>query len=214
VRTLGRRGGFGSARRLVKPGVFLAVVFLLLFFSKITVAYQAVPTGLVPLPDNAKDKVTVVSIGGMLQMIRSYDPEEEDFPTAVTVKTWNLTNGQAFLQPLTSDSIGCENVYSNSLIVNVETANELTQTEKATVNVTVFESASGRWIATQLLVLQLEPGVHSYTAAKFTVMTDEPDPIFLVKVTFPTQAELNAPLPTTQLPLFEYVLVKLGIMAL
>jgi hypothetical protein len=213
-RALREGGGPRSSRSLAKVGVFIAVILMLCVITKVTIAYQAAPAGLVPLPDHSRDKVTVVSIAGMMQMINSLSSEEEDFPTSVTVRTWNLSNGETYMQPMTSKAIGCENSYSNQLNVKVETANQLAQGEKAAVNVTVFESADGRVLATQLLILDLKPGEHSYLNARFDIMTEESDPVFLVRVSFPTQAELNAsPLPTRQVPLFEYILIKLGIVA-
>jgi hypothetical protein len=201
-------------RRFAKPACFFLVVFLLLAFSKFTVPYRETPAGAVALPNEARDKVTIVTIAGMLQV--SYDQnlgeDTANVQTAQTVETWNMSNGEVYMQPLQTESLGCENKYLSSLGVSIETSNQLAYEEWGTVNVSVLDSAGSLLYASQLLVLDFKPGAATSGAANFSITTTDDNPVFLVKVAFPTQQDLNSANATmAQVPLFEYLLMKLGI---
>ncbi len=127
-----------KARRLLKrsakPLCFLLVVALLLSLSKYTVAYREFPVGAVALPDQARDKITILTIGGMLQL--SYDQQEgeasDNQQTAITVATSNMSNDQVYMQPLQTEAMGCGNNYLSALTVSIETSNQLAYEEKGT----------------------------------------------------------------------------------
>lgn len=201
-------------RRWAKPVCFFLIVSLLLMFSKLTVSCREFPTGAVPLSDQARDKVTIVSIAGMLQV--SYDQamgeDAANVQTAQTVQTWNMSNGEVYMQPLQTYVLGCENNYLSSLSVSVETSNQLAYEEKGAVNISVLDSDGKHLYASQLLVLDFTPGATTSGAANFSIVTPDSSPIFLVKVAFPTQGDLNsASTAAVQMPLFQYLLTKVGV---
>ncbi|MGA1976209.1 MAG: hypothetical protein ABSG92_11310 [Conexivisphaerales archaeon] len=201
-------------RRYSKPACFFLVVFLLLAFSEFTVSYREIPAGAVALPEQAKDKITIVTIGGMLQV--SYNQQEgeasDNVNEAVTVATFNMSNDEVYMQPLETQALGCGNNYLSPLTVSVKTSNQLAYEEKGAVNVSVLDSAGEFLYASQILVLDFKPGAFTSGAANFSIETSESNPTFLVRVAFPTQEDLNAANVTVaHMPLFEYVLMKLGI---
>ena len=208
----------GKVRRLLrrysKPACFLLVVILLVTFSKFTVPYREVPAGAVALPAQAEDKITIDNIGGMLQ--EGFDQQEGEasgnVDTAVTVATFNATADQVYMEPLETEALGCGSNYLSSLTVSVVTSNQLAYEEKGTVNVSVLDSAGEQLYASQLLVFDFKPGASTSGAANFSIETPESNPIFLVRVTFPTQEDLNsANVSVEHIPLFEYLLMELGI---
>ncbi len=200
--------------RYSKPTCFVLIVLLLVIFARCNVSYRAMPAGAVALPDIAKDKITVVTIGGMLQ--ESYNQQEgeagDNAETAVTVATYNMSNDQVYMQPLETEAMGCGSNYLSPISVKIVTSNQLAYEEKGTLNVSILDSSGTELYASQLLVFDFKPGVVTSGSANFSIETSESNPTFLVKVSFPTQAELNsANVNVEKMPLFEYVMTKLGI---
>lgn len=201
-------------RRYAKPVCFLLVISLLLVFCKITVPYTSFPKDAVPLSEGAKDKVTVVGIAGMLSL--GYDQQmgedTSNVQSPINVATWNMTGNQVYMQPLTTLSIGCENDYRSTLSVRIDTDNELTYEEMGTVNISVFDPEGQQLYATKLLILDFQPGTAVSAAANFSIVTLDANPVFLVRVSFPTATDLDVASSTANhVPLFEYLMIKLGI---
>lgn len=201
-------------QRWAKPVCFFLIVSLLLVFAKLTVSYREFPTGAVPLSDQARDKVTIDTIAGMLQL--SYDQsmgeDAANVQTAQTVQTWNMSNGEVYMQPLQTYVLGCENNYLSSLSVSVSTSNQLAYEEKGAVNISVMDSDGKLLYADKLLLLDFQPGATTSGVANFSIVTPDSSPIFLVKVAFPTQGDLNAAsTASVQMPLFQYLLTRLGV---
>jgi hypothetical protein len=211
-----KHGGRSGLRRWAKPVCFLLIVSLLVMFSRLTVPYTAYPVGVVALPDSARDKVTVSTIAGMLQM--SYDQylgeDSSNVQTSLTVQTWNMSNGEVYMQPLTTLSLGCENSYLSSLSVRIGTDNDLAYEERGAVNISIMDSEGQQLYANKLLLLDFQPGVPVSGAVNFSLVTPDASPVFLVRVTFPTQGDLNsASSSSVKLPLFEYLLTRIGVFA-
>jgi|YelNatPaOPRAMG01_1025707.scaffolds.fasta_scaffold36112_3 hypothetical protein len=202
-----------SGKRLVKPFAFVALLVLAVVLSKYMVTFDLPAMGYVPLSDSAREKVSVDFVNGAVSTILSSDEhgDVEQFKTEYT--QWKVTNG-VIVQPQTSNVQGCSTEYVNNLEVNFSISNQLTFPERGTVNVTVFDNRNGAKLATKLFIMDFKPGTMTSGVAKFTIFSNEFDPLFLVKVTFPTSDELSfTPATSRQVPLLEYVLMKLGIIS-
>jgi len=206
------RGGF--SRRLVKPACFLLVISLLLFFSEFTVAYTSFPTDAIALPQGARDKITIVAIAGMMQVSYNQQMGEDaaNVQSPINVASWNMTDNQVFMQPLTTLSIGCENSYRSLLGVRVDTDNQLGSEERGMVNISVFDQTGKQLYDSKLLNMDFVPGSRASASANFSIVTLDANPVFLVRVSFPTDQDLTtASSALTHVTLFQYVLMKLGL---
>jgi|GEM_PF-2166301 len=192
--------------------VILVVALLMTFFAEYTVPFEFSARGYVPLGDALRDKVSLSSINGVVQTI--FDDQHGDVDQFMQEYTVSRTGEGILIQPLRSNVQGCSTDYTNYLVVNFTIFNELPRPQKATLNVSVYDTANGQLAASKLIVANLEPKQESSYEAKFYIISTEYDPIFLVKVTFPTADQLAyVPSTTNEIPLFQYLLIQLGLLS-
>jgi hypothetical protein len=200
-----------QVKRLAKPMAFIAIVVLLLFLSKVTVAYTPMPKGAAPLSSDARDKIVVSSINGGVQSVFDEATGGDTAPDLVGVDTWTPSSNTIIVSPEMSAS-GCTTQYTTSMDIAFTTANQLSAEVKGAVNVTVFDDYSGQKLATDIVTLDFKPGQPASGVANFIITVDEASPLFLVQITFPTSADLAGGLAKQQMPLFEYLLYQAGIL--
>jgi hypothetical protein len=201
------------ARRASKPAAFLTVVALLFFFSQVSVTYTMTRV-FYPLPDTARSRVMVTSINGASMTAPGNSLSEDGSTEAepITFQTSNLTNNEALMQSDAAQVEGCNTEFRYDVNISFTAANELIEETKGTANVTVYNNDSGSFLASQLLALDFKPGAPTTATVSFNLATPEADPIFLVRVTFPTYDQLGAVRTTMHLRLFEYLLLKGGLL--
>jgi hypothetical protein len=200
-------------RRSVKPASFLLVVSLLLLFSRVMVPFAVVPAGVTALSDSSRSKVIITSLNGATQMTPQDITTENEAPP-LTFDTWNQSTDSITLQPQMATSPGCSTIFDTMIDLNIVLANALQHEEKATMNVTVTDSSNGMLLTSRLFALDLKPGQSNAVATTFVLQTDQPNPVLVVKASFPSSAELkSAPATIVHVPLFEYLLMKAGILS-
>jgi hypothetical protein len=200
-------------RRSAKPACFLLVVFLLLLFSRVMVPYAVVPAGASGLSESSRSKVIITSLNGDTQMTPQ-DISTEDEAPPVTFDTWNQSTDSIVLQPQLSTSPGCSTIFSTMIDVDIALANALDHEQTGVMNVSVTDNSNGMLLASRLFVIDFKPGQPSTVETTFVLATDQPNPVLLLKVSFPTSSELqSAPATIIHVPLFEYLLMKAGILS-
>jgi hypothetical protein len=199
-----------SARRFAKPAAFLALVILLLLLSKVRVPYVLTPANPPPLPDYARNDLMVTAINGASEMETPVEGEEWE-PYYPLVSSGNSTENEIIMTPQAS-APGCATDFQSTIDINFTISNTLSQEEKGTVKVAVFDNGNGMLLASQLLVMDFQPYTPTSGAARFRIVTAQTNPVFLVKFTFPTADELGwVPAEVIYISLFEYLLAKVGI---
>jgi hypothetical protein len=207
---LPEEGGRGLRPRFVKPLAFLLVVALLVFVCKYDVAYTPIPVGLAPLRDSARGEMSVDSVNSVAQAI--YDDGHGEVQQLKTeMELWNMSEGTALIQPRTFDVSGCSTMYSNSLEIKYSVSNKLVSAEHGTLAVSVTDNKNGQLLKTVLIPTDFRPWVIVSGSAKFEITSIDYEPIYLIKVFFPTAAQLNASLDVVHLPLFRYILSRVGV---
>jgi hypothetical protein len=210
---MGKKEDLRSARRFAKPVAFFALVFLLVFISKFQVQYSP-PLTVSALPDEAREKVIVTSMNGAAQMVSDLVSQEAELPpTPVDFSTSSLSSNEIMMQPKTSHAAGCTSDFYNTIEVNITTWNELMKDTKGALNLTVYDGNTGQLLESKLFVLDLKPRTAFSVNAIFHVTTLEADPVFDIKVTFPTAQELGQAKIVTRMTLLEYFLTLAGLHA-
>jgi hypothetical protein len=199
--------------RSAKPACFLLVVSLLLLFSRIMVPYAVIPAGATGLSESSRSKVIITSLNGATQMTPQDITTENEAPP-LTFDTWNQSTDSITLQPQMATSPGCSTIFDTMIDLNIVMANALQHEEKATMNVTVTDNSNGMLLVSRLFVVDFKPGQPSAVETTFVLQTDQPNPVLVVKASFPTSSELqSAPATIIHVPLFEYLLMKAGILS-
>jgi hypothetical protein len=205
-------GRYFRARNLLKPAAFVAVIFLLVFLSRVSVAYTPLPKGAVALPDDVKDQVVVSSINGGVQTVYDFSTGGDTDAQLVGVETWSPSSNTLIVSPQVSTS-GCQTEFKTSVAVSFTTLNQLSAEAKGAVNVTVFNNRDGIKLGTYIVPMDFKPGVAASGSAHFDLtVTDDSNPMFLVKITFPSAADLANGITKEQVPLFEYLLYQAGVL--
>ncbi len=199
-------------KRLAKPVAFVAVIFLLLLLTRFTVAYDPLPKGAAPLPSDLRGEVVVTAIDGGVQTVTDPSTAGDSAPELVGVDTWQPSSNTIVVSPQVSSS-GCESQYETTMGVTFSTANQLPYAVKGSVNVTVFDDRNGLKLATDILTLDFKPGQTASGVANFDIMGTDPNPIYLITVTFPTAADLSTGIPQQRVSLLEYILYRTGVLA-
>ncbi|HVP23664.1 MAG TPA: hypothetical protein VMS77_07105 [Conexivisphaerales archaeon] len=199
--------------RYYKPAAFIAVVALLFVFSQVSIPLT-VTQYFQALPETARSRVMVTSINGasMTAPGTSMSEDASPEPEPITFQTSNLTDNEALIQSDLTLLEGCNTEFRYDVNISFTTANELTAEAQATANVTVYEVSNGKLMGSQLVSVDLKPGVPQTTTLSFYLSTPEADPIFRVRVSFPTGADLGPVTTTYHMSLLEYVLVKTGLL--
>lgn len=198
--------------RFAKPVIFVALVLLLIALTKIKIPYEAQATGLVPLPDQYRDNLSVDSVGGAVATILSYDEHGDTEQFKALYKSWKVSDGVA-IQAQMVNIQACSTSYTNNLDVNFTISNNLVKPTRGTVEVAVYDYNSRTLLSSRFMVLNFEPGKAASGVAKFSILTVIFDAIFLVKVTFPTANQLSyIPSEVKYLSPIQYVLVLLGLL--
>jgi hypothetical protein len=199
--------------RSAKPACFILVVSLLLLFSRIMVPYAVIPAGATGLSESSRSKVIITSLNGATQMTPQDITTENEAPP-LTFDTWNQSTDSITLQPQMATSPGCSTIFDTMIDLNIVMANALQHEEKATMNVTVTDNSNGMLLVSRLFVVDFKPGQPSTVETTFVLQTDQPNPVLVVKASFPTSSELqSAPATIIHVPLFEYLLMKAGILS-
>jgi hypothetical protein len=202
-----------KARNTLKPAAFIIVVFLLVFLSRVSVAYSPMPKGAVALPDDVRDKVVVSSINGGVQTVFDESTGGDTDAQIVGVQTWSPSSNTMVVSPQVSTS-GCMTEFKTSVSVSFTTMNMLSVAEKGAVNVTIFNNKNGVKLATYIVPMDFRPGVPTSGSAHFDVsVNDDGNPAFLVKITFPSASELSNGISNQRVPLFEYLLYQAGFLS-
>jgi hypothetical protein len=201
------------AKRGTKPAAFLAVIALLLVFSQVTVTYTTTKTYL-PLPDTATGRIMVTAINGASMTAPGNSLSEDGGTEAepITFQTSNLTNNEALMQSDAAQVVGCNTEFRYNVNISFTTANALGEDTKGTANITVYNSNNGKLLGTQLVALNFKPGVPNTSTVPFNLASPEADPIFLVRISFPTGDQLGPVTTTMHLRLFEYLLLRGGLL--
>jgi len=199
-------------RRSAKPACFLLVISLLLVLSRVAVPYAVVQAGATALSESDRNKVIITSLNGNT-LTTGGDVEDEVLPSPVTFDTWNQTSNQILLQPQGTSS-GCSTTYSIVITIDVATANEMNHAQEGAMNVTVTDNSTEMLLTSRLLAIDFKPGQPDTVETSFVLTSDQADPVYLVMVSFPTSGELqSAPATIIHVPLFEYILMKAGILS-
>ena len=201
-------------RRASKLLVFLSVVALLVVFSQVSVPLTLTQT-FYPLPETARARVMVTSIDGAAMTAPGNSLSEDGSTMAepITFQTSNLTNNQAVIESDAAQVVGCNTEFRYNVNITFTTANELDQETKGTANISVYNDDNGKFMGSQLVLMDFKPGLPASATATFDLFSPESDPLFLVIVSFPDGGQLGPVSTTLHLKLFEYVLVKGGILS-
>jgi hypothetical protein len=199
-------------RRAVKPAAFLVVISLLLLFSRVMVPYSILPGGATGLPEELRSKVIVTSLNGATQMAPQ-DISTEDEAPPLTFDTWNMSTNSIVVEPRMATSPGCSTIFTTVITTNIAVANALDHGVKGAMNVTVTDVSSGLLLASRLFAIDFKPGQPYSVETTFVIETDQVSPVMKITANFPTSAELqSAPATVIHVPLFEYLLMKAGIL--
>jgi len=198
--------------RFAKPACFMLVIALLLLGSRITVPYTVTAGGATGMSESQRSKVIITSFDGQSQTTPQ-DISTEDPAPPVNFNTWNETTDQMIIQPDASTSSGCSTEYNTVITVDIGTANELSQPLTAVMNVSVTERDTGEILSSHLVTVDFKPGETNTVETTFSLETSEANPVLVVAATFPSKADLqSAPATVLHVPLFEYILMKAGVM--
>lgn len=116
------------------------------------------------------------------------------------------------MQPQSVGLLGCTTDFWSNLDVYFTISNSLTQPTCGTVQVSIYGYYSGTLLSSRLMVLDFNNETTS-AVAKFSFQSGSYDPLYVVKVTFPTAAELAyVPAELKYLSPIEYALVLLGVL--
>ena len=178
------------------------------------VPYAVTAAGATGLSESDRNKVIITSFNGATQMTPQ-DISTEDEAPPVTFDTWNQTTDEVTLQPEMSESPGCSTIFTTVITLDISTLNQLPSETKAAMNVTVTDRTTGLLLAQRLFVMDFKPAQTASIETTFVLQTDQLKPVLLVKATFPTDSELrSAPATIVNVPLFEYLLMRAGILPL
>jgi hypothetical protein len=178
--------------------------------------------GLVPLPDQYRDDVAVSFIGESVSADKPFDAEaglelpgyeEGANVNQIIWKTGIDWAEGVVMQPQSTNLLGCTDDFTSNLDVYFAISSSLMQRTRGTVEIDVYGYNSGTLLSSQLIVLDLDPNQTTSAVAKFSFQSGSYDPVYLVKVTFPTASELTyAPAQVRYLSPIQYVLVLLGLL--
>ena len=193
---------------------FLGVVALLVVFSQVSVPLTLSQT-FYPIPDAARSRIMVTSINGAAQTAPGNSLSEDGSTEAepITFQTSNLTNNVAYIQSDAAQVVGCNTEFRYGVNISFTTANELDQETKGTANVSVYNDDNGKMLGSQLVTMDFKPNMPSTATLNFDLATPEADPIFMASVTFPNGQQLGPVTTTLHLKLFEYFLVRGGVLS-
>ncbi len=195
---------------LAKLVTLLAIVTILTVFSQYKITMAAVPSGFATLPADAQNKVSVTSFDGQAQTEET-NIESYVMPVPDTVSTWNATTGVTIAHTNVASS-GCQSVFTDNIDVNFTVTNDLTAPVSGAINITVYNDKSGELLESKVLMFTYTPGQPAFAAAKFSLSTQEIQPVFLVKVTFPTGQDAASVTSTKQVSLLEFLLMRAGLL--
>jgi hypothetical protein len=198
-------------RKLAKPMAFLAIIALLLVLSKFTVSYSP-SKGAVALSPDARDRVVVTSMNGGTMLVPDSGADSDGTPQLVGVDTWSPSSNIIMVSPHVS-ATGCGSLYQTSMDITFSTANRLSVEQKGAVNVTVIDFNRNLTLATSIVTLDFKPGQETSGSANFNIQGTDPDPVYMVTVTFPTSADLSSGVPGERVSLIEYLLYQTGILS-
>jgi hypothetical protein len=196
-------------RKLAKPMAFLTIIALLLVLSKTTVSYSPTPKGAVALSSDARDRVVVTSMNGGTMLVPDPAADSDGTPQLVGVDTWSPSSNTIMVSPHVS-ATGCGSLYQTSMDIAFTTANRLSVEQKGAMNVTVIDFNRNLTLATSIVTLDFKPGQAASGSASFNIHGSDPDPIYMVTVTFPTSADLSSGAPSEKVSLIEYILYQVG----
>jgi hypothetical protein len=157
----------------------------------------------------------VKSINGIGQTVlgTSHSEDGNPSPEPVSFRTSNLSNVRTVMTMGPSEGAGCQSTFRETVEVTFTTVNELSVEVKGTANVTVQDTVTGVSFGSHLLPMDFKPGVAVSATTSFYVATPEVTPTLLVKIGFPSADELGSASATVSVPLFEYLLVKAGLLS-
>jgi hypothetical protein len=196
----------GEAAKLV---TLIAIVTTLTLFSQYKITMAAVPVGFGTLPADARDKVEVTAFNGGVKTV-VLNQESYVLPTPDKVSNWDANTGVAITHSNVA-SAGCQNVFTDNIDVNFTVTNTLSAPVRGAINITVYNDA-GKLLDNDVLMLTYTPGQPAYAAAKFSLTTAELQPVFTVKVTFPTGQDAASVTATKQVSLLEFLLMRAGLL--
>jgi hypothetical protein len=138
---------------------------------------------------------------------------ENDAPP-LTFDTWNMSTNSIVVEPRMSESPGCATIFTTVITMDIGVANALDHEVKGAMNVTVTDNSNGMLLASRLFAIDFKPGQPYSVETTFVIVTDQVNPVLLLKAAFPTSSELqSAPATIIHVPLFEYLLMKAGILS-
>jgi hypothetical protein len=132
-------------------------------------------------------------------------------PTPDTMSSWDAATGVTIAHSNVA-SAGCQNVFTDNIEVNFTVTNELTAPVRGAINMSVCNSKTGVLMDYKVLMLTFTPGQPEFAAAKFSLTTQDLQPIFLVKVTFPTGQDAASVTSTKPVSLLEFLLMRAGLL--
>jgi hypothetical protein len=196
---------------LAKLVTLLAIVTTLTVFSQYKISMAVVPVGFATIPADLLDKVSVTSFNGNVQTAVT---NSESYVMSVpdTISSWDAATGVTVSHSNVA-SAGCANVFTDNINVNFTVTNELIASVRGAINISVYNSKTGVFMDDKVLMLTFTVGQPAFAAAKFSLTTADLQPIFLVKVTFPTGQDAESVTSTKQVSLFEFLLMRAGILA-
>jgi hypothetical protein len=194
---------------LAKLAVLIGIVTALTVFSQYKVTTAEVPSGVAPLPADVRDKVSVTGFDGDAKT-QVINIESYVMPTPDTISTWDPTTGITIAHTNVASS-GCQSVFTDNLDVNFTITNELSAQVQGALNISVYDDKTGGLLDSRVLMLTYVPGKPTYAAAKFSLLTQEQQPVFLVKATFPTGDEATSAV-TKKVSLIEFILIRAGLL--
>ena len=190
---------------------FLVIVLALSFLFEYKVDASAASVSSA-LPASMVDKVQVSSFEGAIQIEMGAGEGMGNRLTPTLTEAWNATNG-VIIMPQGVTTTGCSSVSSYTVGVSFNVSNELPEPMDVAATVSVFDNKTGRLLDAQSLQLSLTPGKTVPVQASFTIASGDTTPVFLAKVTFPTAEDAsNVPAASRQVPLFEFLLMRAGLL--
>ena len=194
---------------VVKLSVLIALVMVLTFFSDYKVTMSTIPSGFATLPDSVRDEVSVTSFNGQAKTAVT-NIESYVMPVPDTFSTWDAETGITLAHTNVASS-GCQSVFTDNIDVNLTVTNGLSEAARGAINISIYNQKTGDLLDSKVLMLSFMPGQAAYAAARFSLSTQEIQPIFLVKANFPEgQGTVSA--NTKQVSLLEFLLMQAGIL--
>lgn len=127
-----------------------------------------------------------------------------------TFSNWNASAGVSITHTNVATT-GCQSVFSDNIEVNFTVTNQLAAPVKGAINISVYNQRTGDLLDSKVLMLAYFPGNATYAYAKFSLVTQELQPTFLVKVNFPTGTDSTTS-STKQVSLLEFLLMQVGVL--